>query len=125
MGNFWDLLWLMFSAFMLVAYLFVLFQVVTDLLRDTELGGLAKVLWIIGLIALPFVTALAYVILRGPGMARRQHAAIERARNEAEAYIRHVAAKSPAEQIADAKRLLDEGTINADEFARLKAKALG
>jgi hypothetical protein len=35
-----------------------------------------------------------------------------------------VAGKSPAEQIADAKALLDNGTINADEFARLKAKAL-
>jgi len=35
-----------------------------------------------------------------------------------------VAGKSPADQIADAKRLLDAGTISADEFARLKAKAL-
>lgn len=125
MADFWDLLWLMFSAFMLVAYLFVLFQVVGDLLRDPELGGFAKVLWIIGLIALPFLTALAYVIVRGPGMARRQQAAFERARGEAESYIRQVAGKSPAEQIADAKRLLDDGTINADEFARLKSKALG
>jgi hypothetical protein len=125
MADFWDLLWLMFSGFMLVAYLFVLFQVVGDLLRDPELGGFAKVLWIIGLIALPFLTALAYVIVRGPGMARRQQAAFERARGEAESYIRQVAGKSPAEQIADAKRLLDDGTINADEFARLKSKALG
>ena len=39
-------------------------------------------------------------------------------------YIRSVAGKSPAEQIADAKGLLDSGVINADEFAKLKAKAL-
>jgi hypothetical protein len=45
-------------------------------------------------------------------------------RSETESYIRHVAAKSPAEQIADAKALFDAGTINADEYARLKAKAL-
>jgi hypothetical protein len=38
--------------------------------------------------------------------------------------FRQVAGKSPAEQIADAKALLDAGTINADEFARLKTKAL-
>lgn len=125
MSQFWDFLWLMFSAFVLIAYLFVMFQIVADLFRDTELGGLAKALWIIGLILLPILTALVYIIARGPGMARRQKAAIQRAQSEAEAYIRQVAAKSPAEQIADAKRLLDEGTITADEFARLKAKALG
>jgi hypothetical protein len=124
MSNFWDLLWLMFSAFMFVAYLFVMFQVVADLFRDSEIGGLGKALWIIGLILLPFLTALVYVIARGPGMGRRQQAAMQRAQNDAEAYIRQVAAKSPADQIADAKRLLDAGTITADEFARLKAKAL-
>jgi len=30
----------------------------------------------------------------------------------------------PSEQIADAKALLDAGTINAEEYASLKAKAL-
>jgi len=124
MSNFWDLLWLMFSAFMFVAYLFVMFQVVTDLFRDSELGGFAKALWIVGLILLPFLTALVYVITRGSGMARRQQAAVQRSQSEAESYIRQLAGKSPADQIADAKRLLDAGTITADEFARLKAKAM-
>ena len=124
MSNFWDLLWLMFSAFMFVAYLVVMFQVVADLFRDGELGGLAKALWIIGLILLPFLTALVYVIARGSGMARRQQAAMQRSQNEAESYIKQVAGKSPADQISDAKRLLDTGTITADEFTRLKAKAL-
>jgi ABC-type multidrug transport system fused ATPase/permease subunit len=125
LSNFWDLLWLMFSAFMFVAYLFVMFQVVADLFRDSELGGVGKALWIVGLILLPFLTALIYVIARGRGMAQRQKAAMQRAQSDVEAYVRQVAGKSPAEQIADAKRLLDEGTITADEFARLKAKALG
>ena len=124
MSNFWDLLWLMFSAFMFVAYLFVMFQVVTDLFRDSELGGFAKALWIVGLILLPFLTALVYVITRGSGMARRQQAAVQRSQSEAESYIRQLAGKSPADQIADAKRLLDAGTITADDFARLKAKAM-
>jgi len=124
MSNFWDLLWLMFSAFMFVAYLLVMFQVIADLFRDGELGGFSKAVWIIGLIALPFLTALVYVIARGSGMARRQQAAVQKSQSEAESYIRQVAGKSPAEQIADAKRLLDAGTISADEFSRLKAKAL-
>jgi hypothetical protein len=70
------------------------------------------------------LTALLYVLVRGTGMAKRQRAALERSKTEAEDYIRQVAGKSPAEQIADAKALLDAGTINQDEFAKLKAKAL-
>ena len=124
MSNFWDIVWLILSTFVFVAYLLVLFQIVVDLFRDSELGGGFKALWIIGLVFLPFLTALLYIIARGRGMATRQQAAVQRAKSETDSYIRQVAGKSPAEQIADAKALLDAGTINADEFARLKAKAL-
>lgn len=124
MSNFWDFIWLILSTFVFVAYLLILFQIVADLFRDSELGGGSKALWLIGLIFVPMFTALVYVIARGNGMAIRQRAAIERSKSEAESYIRQVAGKSPAEQIADAKALLDAGTINQEEFARLKAKAL-
>jgi hypothetical protein len=88
------------------------------------MGGGSKVLWIIGLIFLPLLTALIYVVARGKGMSERQRAAVRSAKSDTEAYIRDVAGKSPADQIADAKKLLDAGIINADEFARLKTKAL-
>lgn len=124
MSNFWDIVWLILSTFVFVAYLLVLFQILIDLFRDHELGGGFKALWIIGLIFLPVMTALVYIVARGRGMAERQRAAVQRAKSDADAYIREVAGKSPADQIAQAKALLDAGTINADEFARLKAKAL-
>ena len=124
MSNFWDIVWLILSTFVFVAYLLVLFQIVIDLFRDHELGGGFKALWIIGLIFLPVMTALLYILIRGRGMAERQRAAMQRAKSDTDAYIRDVAGKSPADQIASAKALLDAGTINADEFARLKAKAL-
>ena len=124
MSNFWDLIWLIFSTFIFIAYLLVLFQIVADLFRNTEMSGWAKALWIIGLIFLPMLTAVVYIITNGGGMAKRQLEAVKRARSDTDAYIRHVAGKSPAEQIADAKTLLDAGTINAEEFAQLKAKAL-
>mgnify|MGYP006373629633 CR=1 FL=1 len=125
MSNFWDFIWLILSTFVFVAYLLILFQIVADLFRDSELGGGSKALWLIGLIFVPMLTALIYVITRGTGMANRQRPAIERSKSEAQSYIRQVAGKSPAEQIADAKALLDAGTINQEEFAKLKAKALG
>ena len=124
MYTFWGVELHILSFFIFLAYLLVLFHIVVDLFRDTELGGFAKVLWLIGLIFLPFFTALLYIIARGGGMANRRRAEVQRAQSEAEAYIRHVAGKSPAEQIADAKGLLEAGTISKEEFDRLKAKAL-
>ena len=124
MSNFWDLILLIASSFIFIAYLIVLFQIVVDLFRDSEMGGGTKALWIIGLIFVPVLTSLIYILARGRGMAGRQRAELGRARSEAEAYIRDVAGKSQSDQIASAKALLDAGTINADEFARLKAKAL-
>lgn len=125
MSNFWDLIQLLLSTFVLIVYLLILFQIIGDLFRDSELGGGYKVLWIIGLIILPGLTAIVYIIARGRGMAERQRASLARAKSDTDAYIRQVAGKSPAEQIADAKALLDAGTITQEEFARLKEKALG
>ena len=125
MSNFWDLVWLMFGTFFFISYLMILFQVVADLFRDSKLGGVAKGVWIVALVFLPLLTALAYVITRGRGMAERQRAVQEQTKADAEAYIRQVAGgPSPADQIASARKLLDAGTITQDEFARLKAKAL-
>jgi amino acid transporter len=124
MSYFWDAVVLMASTFFFIAYLIVLFQVIVDLFRDSEMGGGSKVLWIVGLIFVPLLTALIYVLARGSGMAERQRAAMRSAKADTDAYIRDVAGKSPADHIADAKKLLDAGTINADEYARLKAKAL-
>jgi ABC-type multidrug transport system fused ATPase/permease subunit len=124
MSNFWDTVWLMISTFFLVAYLIIMFQIVVDLFRDQDLGGGSKVLWVIGLIFLPVLTAIVYIIARGNGMALRQRASMQRAKSDTEAYIKDVAGKTPAAEIAEAKALLDAGTINQAEFDKLKAKAL-
>ena len=129
MDNFWSIIWIVIWSFVFVAYLFVLFYILTDLFRDRELSGWWKALWIIFLIFAPYLTALVYIIARGRGMSERQMAAAKEARSETDAYIKHVAAggaggKSPAEHIADAKALLDNGTINQAEFDKLKTKAL-
>jgi ABC-type multidrug transport system fused ATPase/permease subunit len=124
MSNFWDLVWLIVSSFIFISYLIILFQIVVDLFRDPDLGGGSRAIWIIGLIFLPFFTAIVYVLSRGKRMAERQRATVQKARSETESYIREVAGKSPAEQISAAKALLDAGTITQEEYAKLKAKAL-
>jgi len=122
--GFWDFFWLLVWSFFFVAYLMVLFQIFGDLFRD-HMSGWFKALWVIGLIVLPFITLLIYLIVRGKGMAERQSGAIRQAQADTDEYIKSVAGSSnAADQIASAKTLLDNGTITQDEFDRLKAKAL-
>jgi hypothetical protein len=122
--DFWDFLWLLIWSFFFVMYLMVLFQIIGDLFRDPEVGGFAKAVWVIGLIVLPFLVALIYLIARGRGMAERQSNAVRQAQAETDQYIKSVAGTSPADQIASAKTLLDDGAISQTEFEQLKAKAL-
>lgn len=122
--RFLEFFWLVVVSFAFVAYLMVLFQIIVDLFRDSTQSGWAKALWVVGLIFLPFLTALAYLIARGDGMSRRQAEAVRRAKDNTDDYIREVAGRSPAEEIEAAKRLLDGGTITQAEYDALKVKAL-
>ncbi|MBW0253527.1 SHOCT domain-containing protein [Cellulomonas sp. PS-H5] len=125
-SDFWDIIWWFVWAFVFIAYLFALFSIITDLFRDRELSGWWKAVWLIFLLVLPFVTALVYLIARGRGMAERSARSAVAARKAGDAYIRDVAGSaSPGQQIAQAKALLDEGAISAEEFAALKDHALG
>jgi len=124
MSNFWDILWTTFLIFAFLAYLMVLFSIVTDLFRDRSLNGGFKALWIFFLVIAPYVTAFIYLISRGSGMAERQSELHERHRQAAGHYVRDVAGTGVAGEIAHAKQLLDEGILTAEEFATLKAKAL-
>ena len=120
--NFWDVLWWLFVFYAIVAFLYAVFMVIGDLFRDNELSGWWKVVWIVLLVFIPFLTVLAYMIARGKGMAERSMARARKSQQETDAYIRSVATASPTEEIAKAKALMDAGTISAEEFAQIKSK---
>ena len=122
--SFWDIIWFIIVSFAFIAYLMVLFNIIGDLFRDRSVSGGMKAVWMICLIFLPFLTAVVYLIVRGQGMYERSADAMQKARASQEDYIRSVAAASPADQIAQAKGLLDSGAISQAEFDALKAKAL-
>ncbi|HSJ20240.1 MAG TPA: SHOCT domain-containing protein [Nocardioidaceae bacterium] len=123
--SFWDVIWFIFITFALVAYLMVMFAIIGDLFRDRETSGFAKAVWILALIFLPIITSLVYLIARGHDMTERSAREAETMRTQQEAYIRDVAAQTtPADQIAQAKAMLDSGVISQAEYERLKEKAL-
>jgi Phospholipase_D-nuclease N-terminal len=124
-GSTWDFLWHFLIIFAWIAYLLVLFQILTDLLwRDHKTSGLVKAIWVIFLLVLPWFTALVYLVVRGKDMTERAREASAAAKQQADDYIREAAGRSPAQEIADAKTLLEAGTISQAEFDGLKAKAL-
>ena len=123
--GFWDFFWLLLWTFFIVTYLMLLFHIIGDLFRDRDLSGWWKAVWMIGLIFFPFLVALIYLIARGRGMAQRQMDDVYKAQADLDQHIQAVAKRSnPAEEIASAKVLLDNGTIDQMEFDRLKQKAL-
>ena len=117
----WDTIWWFLTIFVFIAYLMALFSIIGDIFRDRKLAGGWKAVWIF---FFPIVTALVYLIARGKGMGERQVAAAERYKAAQDDYIKSVAGTSPADQIAQAKGLLDSGAITQAEFDTLKAKAL-
>lgn len=122
--TFWDLFWFTLVIFAFAAYLVILFHVITDIFRDRELSAWAKVLWLIALVLFPYLSSFAYLLFRGSGLVERQVARATAQRDAAESYVREVAGTGPAQEIAQAKKLLDDGVLSQEEFEALKARAL-
>ena len=122
--NFWDFFWWFFCVYAFIAFLWLLFAVFGDLFRDDRLSGWLKAVWILFLVFVPLLGVLVYVIARGKGMTERSMDRARANREATDAYIRSVATASPSEEISKATALRDSGTISADEFERIKSKAL-
>lgn len=123
--SFWDIVWFIVITFAFVAYLMIMFSILVDLFRDREVSGWAKAAWVVCLVIFPLITALVYLIVRGRSMADRQMRDTAEMKKQQDQYIREVASSaSPADQIAQARKMLDEGLISQPEYERLKEKAL-
>ena len=117
----------LFEFFLFFAWFMCLFWVLGDIFRSRDMGGVAKTLWVIFVIVIPWLGILVYLIARGQGMHERQLEQVQAAQAAQAAYIKSVAAPSSsdaASQIANAKGLLDSGAISQAEFDQIKAKAL-
>ncbi|HTR89311.1 MAG TPA: SHOCT domain-containing protein [Solirubrobacteraceae bacterium] len=122
---FLEVFWTMLIFFAFVVWIWLLFTVIADIFRRHDAGGFVKVLWIIFIIIIPYFGVFIYLIVEHKGMTERAISAQTEAKSQMDEYVRSVASESdPAQQIANAKQLLDAGTITQAEFDQIKQKAL-
>jgi phosphoglycerol transferase MdoB-like AlkP superfamily enzyme len=121
LGLFWTILWI----YLVVAWLIILFNVILDVIRNRDLSGVAKAMWLALTCFLPFIGVLAYAVLHGDEMAARYVARRAAKDEEARAYVQStVASTGTADQIEQLARLRDDGTITDAEFESGKQKIL-
>jgi signal transduction histidine kinase len=122
--TFFNVLWEMIIFFAFVIWIWLLITVFIDVFRRKDCGGFTKALWLIFVIVAPYLGVLIYLIANHNGMAERSEKQVQSMQAQQEAYIKSVAGSTPADQIAQAKTLLDSGSITQAEFDAIKAKAL-
>jgi hypothetical protein len=121
---FLDVLWTMFIFFLWVIWFWLLFTVFVDVFRRHDIGGGKKALWLIFVIILPFLGVFIYIIVENDGMTKRNLERAQTQRAQFDEYVRDTAGGGAAAEIANAKTLLDQGTITQAEFDAIKQKAL-
>jgi hypothetical protein len=108
-----DIFWTMIIFFAWVIWIWTLVAVLVDVFSRSDLSGWGKAGWTFFVIVLPFLGVLIYLIAHGKDMGERR--------------LKEARARMPsggATEIAQAKQLLDSGTISQAEFDQLKANAL-
>ena len=123
---FLNVFWTILVFFLWVAWFMLLFRVFADVFRRHDIGGGSKTLWLIFVICVPFLGVFVYLIANNDGMVERTVAQAQAQQQQMDDYVRTTAggSRSPAQQIADGKELLDSGAITQAEFDALKQKAL-
>ncbi len=115
--SFGQFLWGMLVFFFWFSVIWMFIAVFADILR-ADMSGWAKAGWCAVLVLLPFIGILIYLIAR-PG--RPRGAVMFDENTQA---VRPRFDVDPADEIAKAARLREEGRITADEYERLKHQAL-
>jgi Short C-terminal domain/Phospholipase_D-nuclease N-terminal len=122
LGAFWTAMWI----FLWVIWVVLLYRIIVDLFRDSELSGWGKAGWLLFVLVLPFLGVFIYLIVRGRDMARREIQQAQEQQEMVNAYIRKTAAGARPD-VADLARLSElkaSGDLSDAEFQRAKEKIL-
>jgi hypothetical protein len=118
---FWSILWF----FLFFVWIMLIFTIFGDIIRNDEMGGVAKAIWSIFIIFLPFLGIFAYLIINGSKMGERQVRAAKAQDAAMQDYIRSAAGtSSAADELAKLADLHAAGKIDDAEYAAAKSKVV-
>ena len=116
--------WTMLFFFVFILWIFLLIQVIVDVFRSRDLGGLSKALWLLFIIVLPFLGVLIYLIARGGKMHQHQEADAKNAQDAFNNAVRQAGGTSVADELHKLSDLKAKGVLSDAEFESAKAKLI-
>jgi hypothetical protein len=117
----------MLYFFLFFIWIWLLFTVFIDIFRSHDLGGMAKALWAIFVIIVPFLGVFVYLIARGGKMHERQAQQAAQQQKAFDQYVRQAAGtpgEDTASQLSKLADLKSQGVLTDAEFEAQKAKIL-
>ncbi len=119
-----DIFWTMIEIFFFIVYIWILVAIFTDIFRSDDMGGVAKMLWVLFVFIIPLIGVLAYLIVRGGSMHERAAKQAQRQQEAFNSYVSEAAGTSTTDQLAKLADLKERGVITDAEFETEKAKVL-
>lgn len=121
-----QVLWSIFWFFLFFMFVWLVISVLGDIFRSGDLSGVAKALWVIALIFLPYLGVLLYLIVRGDEMSERAIQDAEAREKAVRSYIQDAAGSaSLTDELSKLANLKADGTLDDAEYAAAKARLLG
>jgi ABC-type multidrug transport system fused ATPase/permease subunit len=117
----------MLYFFLFIIWIWLLITVFIDIFRSHDMGGVAKALWVIFIIILPFLGVFVYLIARGGKMHERAAQQAAEQQKAFDQYVREAAGTSGADTASQLAKLADlksQGVLTDAEFEAQKAKIL-
>ena len=117
----------MLYFFLFIIWIWLLITVFMDVFRSHDMGGVAKALWVIFIIILPFLGVFIYLIARGGKMHERAAEQAAQQQKAFDSYVRQAAGtpgESSADQLHKLADLKSQGVLSDAEFEAQKAKIL-
>ncbi len=116
----------MLYFFLFIIWIWLLIMVFSDIFRSHDMGGVAKALWVIFIIILPFLGVFLYLIVRGGKMHERAAQQAAEQQKAFDQYVKQTAGSSDtsADQLSKLADLKAQGVLSDAEFDAQKAKIL-